>query len=94
MKNKISRLLLLAFVVLGTISVSSAQMKPAKMLPPKTKREVTIKAPANEVWKLLASLEKVEEYVPTLVKSFISTKIIGIAYLNTYVFLRNKNEYS
>jgi ribosome-associated toxin RatA of RatAB toxin-antitoxin module len=72
MKNKMSRFLVLAFLVLGTASLSFAQMKPAKMSPPSTKREVTIKAPANEVWKLIASLEKVEEYVPTLVKSSLA----------------------
>jgi len=50
----------------------SAQMQPAKMLPPKVKREVTIKTSANVVWKLLASLEKVEEYVPGLVKKSLA----------------------
>lgn len=72
MKNKISKFLVLAFLILGSTSLSFAQMKPAKMSPPNTKREVTIKAPANEVWKLLASLEKVEEYVPALVKSSLA----------------------
>ncbi len=72
MKNKMSRLLVLAFLIIGTTTVSIAQMKPAKMLPPNTKREVSIKASANVVWKLIASLEKVEEYVPALVKSSLA----------------------
>ncbi len=68
-KLKLAILFLMFFALIGSVS---AQMKPAKMLPPKVKREVTIKVPASEVWKLIASLEKVEEYVPSLVKSSLA----------------------
>ncbi len=72
MKNSKLKIALLFLMVCGLFGSVSAQMKPAKMLPPKVKREVTIKASANDVWKLIASLEKVEEYVPSLVKSSLA----------------------
>ncbi|RXQ95555.1 SRPBCC family protein [Ancylomarina salipaludis] len=69
MKNTISKFCLIVLLLVGISASAFSQMKPAKMLPPKVKRIVTIKAPANEVWKLIASLEKVEEYAPAIVKS-------------------------
>lgn len=68
MKNIISKFCLVVLLWSGVSLSAFSQMKPAKMLPPKVKREVTIKASANVVWKLIASLEKVEAYVPDLVK--------------------------
>lgn len=72
MKNIISKLLLLFLLFSGVAGSAYAQMQPAKMVPPKVKREITIKASENVVWKLIASLEKVEEYVPSLVKKSLA----------------------
>ncbi|MCZ4695396.1 SRPBCC family protein [Ancylomarina euxinus] len=72
MKNTKLKIVVLFLMVCGMFGSVSAQMKPAKMSPPNTKREVTIKASADVVFKLLASLEKVEEYVPSLVKSSLA----------------------
>ena len=72
MKNFKLKLAVLFLMLGGIVGSVSAQMQPAKMVPPKVKREVTIKASANDVWKLIASLEKVEEYAPSLVKKSIA----------------------
>lgn len=72
MKNSRLKIALISLMICGLFASVSAQMQPAKMLPPKVKREVTIKASANDVWKLIASLEKVEEYAPSLVKKSLA----------------------
>ncbi|MRT94663.1 SRPBCC family protein [Ancylomarina sp. 16SWW S1-10-2] len=66
------KLTVLFLMICGLFGSVSAQMQPAKMLPPKVKREVKIKASANDVWNLIASLEKVEDYAPSLVKKSIA----------------------
>ena len=72
MKKSKLKIAILFLMICGIFGSVSAQMKPAKMVPPKVKRDVTIKASANNVWKLIASLEEVEKYVPTLVKSSLA----------------------
>ncbi len=72
MKDFKLKLTVLLLILAGVTGNVLAQMQPAKMLPPKVKREIIIKASANDVWKLIASLEKVEEYVPSLVKKSLA----------------------
>lgn len=72
MANLRLKIAFLFLMINGLFCSVSAQMKPAKMLPPNVNREVTIKTSVNDVWKLIASLEKVEEYVPSLVKSSLA----------------------
>lgn len=72
MNNIIPKLGFFVLLFCGMISGAYSQMTPAKMLPPKVKREITIKASEKTVWDLLASLEKVEEYVPSLVKKSVA----------------------
>ena len=72
MKNFKLKLAVLFLMLGGIVGSVSAQMTPAKMVPPKVKREVLIKAPADVIWKLVSSLEKVEDYVPSLVKKSLA----------------------
>lgn len=72
MKNLKLKIAVLFLILCGMFSSVSAQMQAAKTVPPKVKREVTIKTSANDVWKLIASLEKVEEYAPSLVKKSLA----------------------
>jgi hypothetical protein len=72
MKNFKLKIAVLFLLICGMFGRVSAQMQAATKVPPKVKREMTIKTSANDVWKLIASLEKVEEYAPSLVKKSLA----------------------
>jgi hypothetical protein len=72
MKNPKSKLIVLFLMICGMFGSVSAQMQAATKVDPKVKREITIKASDKLVWELIASLEKVEEYVPNLVKKSLA----------------------
>jgi len=72
MRNFKLKLAFLFLMLCGMFVSVSAQMAAATKVDPKVKREITIKASANDVWKLIASLEKVEEYAPSLVKKSLA----------------------
>lgn len=72
MKNPKLKLIVLFLMICGLFGSVSAQMQAATKVDPKVKREITIKTSANDVWKLIASLEKVEDYAPSLVKKSIA----------------------
>ncbi|MBI9059286.1 MAG: SRPBCC family protein [Labilibaculum sp.] len=61
--------LLLLIIVASTIVTRAQTMTAATKIPPTMSREAVVNATADEVWKVISVLDKVNEYNSELVKS-------------------------
>ncbi len=62
----ISLVLIIITCTLSSTYVAKAQMQPAKRIPPKVIKGVSLNAPANEVWTVLSKPQRYAEFVPAI----------------------------